>query len=381
MMRIATTLLVALTAAGVGTVGSQQAHAGKRSCSERTGILGVSRILEVDTTGGPRFGNMQYKDIDFLRPGEVVLTFDDGPLRPKTTAVLNALEAHCTKATFFMVGRMALVDPSMVKEIDRRGHTVATHTWSHKMQGRLGYARAEKEIELGISAVSLALGKPVAPFFRFPYLSDPRRMQQHLKERGQGIFSIDVDSLDFRTRSGSTMVRRTLAGLKRLGKGVLLFHDIQRSTASGVDMLLDELAARGYKVVHLVPKKPAATLPKYDRMAKREADRRKKIASRRPLASRSIVWPVSNASEFPAVKPLEITPPGLFRGPLPERSGRPRAPIKQSREELARDDPEPAEPHPKKRARAVNPAAKDSSDAAALRGAFQEDWRREVFNN
>jgi peptidoglycan-N-acetylglucosamine deacetylase len=386
MMRIAATLVVALTVvAGLGSFGTDQAQAGKRSCSERRGVLGVSRILEVDTTGGPRFGNMQYKDIDFLRPGEVVLTFDDGPLRPKTTAVLNALEAHCTKATFFMVGRMALVDPSMVKEIDRRGHTVATHTWSHKMQGRLGYQRAEKEIELGISAVSLALGKPVAPFFRFPYLSDPRRMQQHLKERGQGIFSIDVDSLDFRTRSGSTMVRRTLAGLKRLGKGVLLFHDIQRSTASGVDMLLDELAARGYKVVHLVPKKPATTLPKYDRMAKREADRRKKIASRRPLASRSIVWPVSNSSEFPAVQPLEITPPGLFRGPLPERSGRPRTAIDQSREESTGEDPEPAKARRKNNTRAAKPvakpAAKDASDAAALRGAFQEDWRREVFNN
>ncbi len=381
MMRIATTVWVALTAASLATLGSEQADAGKRSCSERKGVLGVSRILQVDTASGPRFGNMQYKDIDFLRPGEVVLTFDDGPLRPKTTAVLNALEAHCTKATFFMVGRMALVDPSMVKEIDRRGHTVATHTWSHKMQGRLGYERAEKEIELGISAVSLALGKPVAPFFRFPYLSDPRRMQRHLKERGQGIFSIDVDSLDFRTRSGSTMVRRTLAGLKRLGKGILLFHDIQRSTASGVNRLLDELAARGYKVVHLVPKEPATTLPKYDRMAKREADRRKKIASRRPLASRSIVWPVSNASEFPSIQPLEMVPPGLFKGPLPVRSARARPAVKKPREELAGEDREPAEARPGKRARTKKPAAEENSDAAALQRAFKEDWRREVFNN
>mgnify|MGYP001813339058 FL=1 len=383
MMRIATTVMIALAmAAGLATAGSEQAQAGKRSCSERKGVLGVSRILEVDTTAGPRFGNMQYKDIDFLRPGEVVLTFDDGPLRPKTTAVLNALEEHCTKATFFMVGRMALVDPSMVKEIDRRGHTVATHTWSHKMQGRLGFERAKKEIELGISAVSLALGKPAAPFFRFPYLSDPSRMQRHLKERGQGNFSIDVDSLDFRTRSGSTMVRRTLAGLKRLGKGILLFHDIQRSTAKGVDQLLDALAAGGYKVVHLVPKNPTTTLPKYDRMAQREADRRKKIASRRPLASRSIVWPVSAATDFPAVQPLEIVPPGIFKGPLPQRSGRPRPAVRKQAEELAAEEREPSEVRTKKRVQAKKPTTEDQSDAAAaLQRAFKEDWRREVFNN
>ena len=380
MMRIATAVLAALAAvAGLSTIAAEPVHAAKRSCSERSGVLGVSRVLEVDTTGGLRFGNMQYKDIDFLKPGEVVLTFDDGPLRPKTTAVLNALEAHCTKATFFMVGRMALVDPKMVREIDRRGHTIGTHTWSHKMQGRLGYSSAEKEIELGVSAISLALGKPVAPFFRFPYLSDPRRMQAHLKERGQGIFSIDVDSVDFRTRSGSVMVRRTLAGLKRLGKGILLFHDIQRSTASGVKMLLDELAARGYKVVHLVSKNPATTMAKYDQMAKREANRRKKIASSRPLASRSIVWPVSSPDEFPVAVPLKITPPGLFKGPLPKRSGLPRPPIEELHEARARDSSSSKQNRPRK-AKKANPPA-DTSDSVALEGAFQEDWRRELFNN
>ncbi|MCH9808897.1 MAG: polysaccharide deacetylase family protein [Alphaproteobacteria bacterium] len=371
-------------------------------CSERSGVLGVSRVLEVDTTTGPRFGNMQYKDIDFLKPGEVVLTFDDGPLRPKTTSVLNALEAHCTKATFFMVGRMALVDPSMVKEIDRRGHTVATHSWSHKMQGRLSKKRAEKEFELGVSAVSLALGKPVAPFFRFPYLSDPRTMQAHLKQRAHGNFSIDIDSLDFRTRSGTTMVNRVLRGLKSQGKGILLFHDIQRSTASGVRKLLDELARRGYKVVHLVPKHPATTLKKYDDMALKEAARRKKVASSRPLASRSIVWPVSNADYYPAAQPLKIYPRGLFRGPLPERSGLVRSKAEESlrgsHHNVVPDAAKPEKPEApalkpsKKTARASKkkrvstqkavkgpPAPAQQPDA--LKGPYEADWVNEAFKN
>ena len=50
----------------------------------------------------------------FLADGEVVLTFDDGPLRAYTVPVLDALAAHCVKATFFLVGRMAVADPELV---------------------------------------------------------------------------------------------------------------------------------------------------------------------------------------------------------------------------------------------------------------------------
>ncbi len=375
-MRVAGTSIAAalLAAAGVVLGGADAADADQErpGCAERNGILGVSRVVEIDTSGGPRFGNNQYKEIDFLKPGEIVLTFDDGPLRRKTTAVLNALERHCTKATFFMVGRMALVDPAMVREIDRRGHTIGTHTWSHKMQGRLSTASGENEIELGVSAVSLALGKPVAPFFRFPYLSDPARMQTQLKGRNQGIFSIDVDSLDFRTRSGSTMKNRVLSTLKRKGKGIVLMHDIQRSTAAGVSDLLDALAREGYKVVHIVPKSPIKTIARYDEMAEGLAEKRKKYANSRPLSSRSIVWPVASASEFPLAKPLKIEPPGLFKGPLPERSGLVRSPVEELRESLIENT--------ERRADIAQPP-RTQNRPKALKGPVNEDWRENFFNN
>lgn len=291
------------------------------ACADRPDALGVSRIVEIDTSIPSRFGNMQYKDIDFLKPGEVVLTFDDGPLRRYTLKVLNALEAHCTKATFFMVGRMAVHDPAMVQEIDRRGHTVGTHTWSHRNLGALGLSSGEKEVELGVSAVSAALGKPVAPFFRFPYLSDPRRMIDHLQSRHQGIFSIDVDSHDYRTRSGQTVVNRIMAGLKKQGKGILLFHDIQRSTGGGISDLLDQLKKQGYKVVHIVPKAPIETLPEYDELAAKELAKRAKSAASRPLSQRSVVWPISTGDDMPAVEPLVITPRHPLNAPIPEQRG------------------------------------------------------------
>ena len=81
-------------------------------------MLGVARTVAIDTSLGPKFG-AQYKSSDFLADGEVVLTFDDGPSRP-TRDPLDALAAHCTKATFFMVTAAAFGDPEMVMEVDRR---------------------------------------------------------------------------------------------------------------------------------------------------------------------------------------------------------------------------------------------------------------------
>jgi peptidoglycan-N-acetylglucosamine deacetylase len=260
------------------------------------GAIGVARTQMIDTTTGPRYGHQQFKDLEFLNDGEVVLTFDDGPLRPYTMPVLKALEDHCTQATFFIVGRMALADPALVRETAKRGHTIGTHTWSHMDLQKANPVRARGEMELGFSAVSKALGQPVAPFFRFPYLSSPRSMQDHARNRKFGVFSIEVDSNDYRTKDPASVHRTVLAQLQDKKKGIILFHDIQPSTAGALKGLLDELKSRGFKVVHMASTAPVATLPEFDAIAEKEMARKSNIASADPLASRSIVWPVSGGA-------------------------------------------------------------------------------------
>ena len=178
---------VRVLAAVAAVLGFSAATAG-HSCPNQTNALGISRIVEVDTSDGPRFGHQQHNDVDLLQDGEVALTFDDGPLRPYTKPVLDALTAHCTKATFFIVGSMAVADPEMVKEIARRGHTIGTHTWSHRNLRTLLPQRAKDEIELGFSAVRKAVGGPIAPFFRFPYLSASRVLITYLQQRHIATF-------------------------------------------------------------------------------------------------------------------------------------------------------------------------------------------------
>ncbi len=301
---------VAVALAALLCLGPQQANAQPVAAQCQPGALGVSRVVEIDTSRGGRYGHVQYKDIDFLREGEVVLTFDDGPSRAHTPSVLAALEAHCTKATFFSTGRMAISDPQMLRETARRGHTIGTHTWSHKNLKAISAAQARHEIELGFSAVQAALGEPIAPFFRFPYLSDPQSMQSLVQERGIAIFSIDVDSYDFRTPSAAVMQRNVLNQLASRKKGIILFHDIQGSTARGIKGLLDELKARNFRIVHIVPKNPAATVAEFDAIAEKSISGRRVAETSNPMNKRSVVWPVtptpaaaSTAAAAPAAPP------------------------------------------------------------------------------
>jgi peptidoglycan/xylan/chitin deacetylase (PgdA/CDA1 family) len=243
-------------------------------CPGNPEALGVSRTVEIDTSGGPGFGLAQYKIHDFLQPGEVVLTFDDGPWPNTTDAVLEALEQHCTKATFFIIGKHAVWHPDILKRVAAAGHTIGTHTWSHanlakkKMKGDAGKA----EIEKGFSAVRVALGAPPSPFFRFPFLQDPKETIAYLGERNIAIFSMDLDSVDFRHRKAEAVTKSVLDKLAKQGKGIILMHDFQKSTAEAMPELLKQLKEKGYRVVHLTAKAPVATLPQYDtEMAKQFA--------------------------------------------------------------------------------------------------------------
>jgi peptidoglycan/xylan/chitin deacetylase (PgdA/CDA1 family) len=229
------------------------------------GAIGTARKIEIDTKGGPRFGGVQYRETSFLQPGEVVLTFDDGPHKQLTPVVLDTLAQHCALATFFMVGQRAMGYSDLVREVARRGHTVATHTWSHANLKQRSSSAGVNEIELGISGVQKALGRPAAPFFRFPYLSDPAYAQDHLRSRNTANISIDIDSYDFRTRSPTVVIRNVMKQLKSKGRGIILFHDIQPSTAGALGALLTDLKAGGYRVVHLVPRQPQMTLAEFDR--------------------------------------------------------------------------------------------------------------------
>ena len=228
--------------------------------------LGIARVVEIDTTGGPGFGFEHFKQLDFLRDKEVVLTFDDGPWPLNTPSVLKTLADECTTGIFFSIGKHATYYPEILKQVAAAGHTVGTHTWSHATltNKKLTEQQRKDEIEKGFSAVKWALGASPAPFFRFPALQHPPEMVTYLGTRNIGMFSCDLDSFDFKASKPQQVIDVTMRKLDKLGKGIILMHDFHKHTAEALPELLRKLKDSGYKVVQMKAKAPVQTIAQYD---------------------------------------------------------------------------------------------------------------------
>lgn len=232
------------------------AAANAADCPGNPNALGTSRVIAVDPTEHPRLGTMQYRETLPLADHEVVLTFDDGPLPPYSNRVLATLEAECVKATYFIVGSMARAYPDVVRKIHAAGHTIGTHSQHHPMTfNSMPITRAQSEIEDGISSTATALGMPKAlsPFFRIPGFARSDAVEQYVQERGLMLWSADFPADDWKKISAQEIVNRAIRRIEAKGRGILLLHDIHGTTADALPVLLHELKARGYRIVHVVP--------------------------------------------------------------------------------------------------------------------------------
>jgi peptidoglycan-N-acetylglucosamine deacetylase len=232
-------------------------------CPNNPDALGTSRTLVVDPAEHPRLGTIQYHETVPLEDHEVVITFDDGPLPPRSTRVLETLDHECVKATFFLIGKMAHTFPAWVRRIREAGHTIGTHSYSHPLTfHRMPVDKAEFEINQGIAEVTAALGDEggIAPFFRIPGLLRADGVEHYLASQHIQIWSADEVADDWLKIDSGQVYSRALQRIEANHKGILLLHDIQPRTVEALPYLLRELKRRGYRVVHVVPATP--DLPK-----------------------------------------------------------------------------------------------------------------------
>src|ERR1700681_3845880 len=257
----------------------------KAPCSNPN-ALGIARVVEIDTTGGPGFGFEHFKQLDFLRDHEVVLTFDDGPWPVNTPSVLKTLADECTTGIFFPIGKHSTYYPEILKQVLAAGHTIGSHTWSHATltNKKLTEDQRKEEIEKGFSAVKWALGGvSPSPFFRFPALQHPPEMVTYLGTRNIAMFSCDLDSFDFKARNAQQVIDVTMKKLDKLGKGIILMHDFHKHTAEALPDLLQKLKASGYKVVKMKAKAPVQTIAQFDDEILKDA--KLPTVSSRPVSS------------------------------------------------------------------------------------------------
>lgn len=227
-------------------------------CPGNPGALGTARALAVNATTTPRVGRKQFPATLPLAPKELVLTFDDGPWPSTTPRVLKALKAECVRATFFLLGRNVAAHPALVRREAAEGHTLGHHTYSHRLLGRLPLARAEAEINRGITADERALygkesSQPTTPFFRFPGFVSSPALLDYLQRRGIVVFGADVWASDWNPMAPQQELRLILRRIDRIGRGIVLLHDTKAETARMLPAFLRALKRRGYRIVHIVP--------------------------------------------------------------------------------------------------------------------------------
>jgi len=258
-----------LAFAGLGVAASA---AMAEPCGDNPHVLGTERTIAVEPWTLPRVGTFQFAQTLPLGDHEVVLTFDDGPSPETTGKVLDALAAECVKANFFLVGQHAVQAPALVRREAREGHTIGTHTQTHPDLARLKPQEAEAEINDGIAAAAAALDGEagVAPFFRAPYLVTNPAIDAYLRARKLMLWSIDVDSEDWRNDSAANVRTRIFDGLARARKGIILMHDFQHPTSLALPELLAQLKANGFKIVQVRGKDPVRTLPEFDQAIMKE---------------------------------------------------------------------------------------------------------------
>jgi peptidoglycan-N-acetylglucosamine deacetylase len=239
--------------AGALLLGSSGALAGSK-CAHNTDVLNTSRVININPAEFPLVGKEDYLETLPLQDREVVLTFDDGPTPATTPRILDALAAECVRATFFMLGMNVAEAPDLVRRAYDEGHSIGTHTFSHPVLPKLSLENARQDIDLGIEAATEALGptRRISPFFRAPYLEITSDVEKHVLTRGLMVWSIDADSLDWTFTTPDKLIERTMTELERVGKGILLMHDIKAVTVRALPALLAQLKLRGFRIVHVV---------------------------------------------------------------------------------------------------------------------------------
>ena len=208
--------------------------------------FGPSEEVTVSTKGGPRF---IYGD---LKPKELLLTFDDGPHYRNTPNLLQVLRRHKVRAIFFMVGKKVMAHPLLVTRILSEGHVIANHSQQHKFLPDLEHKTALDEIRHGFYSL-LSLTELVSPFFRFPFGARNLMLKNYLKSSDVADYFWSIDTLDWKKNDPMELYEYALEQTETVGRGIVLFHDIQPQTHMMMSGYLFALQQKGYKSVIYQP--------------------------------------------------------------------------------------------------------------------------------
>ncbi len=175
----------------------------------------------------------------------VCLTFDDGPNPSSSNRILDVLEAHNVRATFFDLGNLMKAYPDTVKREEEIGCEVASHTYSHKNLNTLSYDAVQSEQDKTEEQMQDILGH-TSKLIRPPYGNANTTVRNALEN--YGLIGWDIDTLDWKSKNANSVLAEVRKFSDYDGR-IILMHSIYDSTVQAVETLVPELLEKGYQLV------------------------------------------------------------------------------------------------------------------------------------
>ena len=212
------------------------------------GVLGTARTIVLKREFAA-YGKAQHQALP-LKPGEVVLTFDDGPRLDTTPRVLDALASECVRATFFMVGNALTQHPDLARKVAAAGHSTGLHSHTHPHMASLSAAEQLDDLKKAEAAYVATFGVST-PAYRFPFLEETPTLMAALQAKQITVASVDLGIDDWLGEKPEVLAARLAERLRANGGGIILMHDVNENMAQGMPLLLKVLKDGGYRVVHV----------------------------------------------------------------------------------------------------------------------------------
>lgn len=181
---------------------------------------------------------------------KIALTFDAAWGNEDTKQILDILEKHDVKVTFFMTGGWVSSYPDDVKAILEAGHDLGNHSENHKNMSQLSDAEKTEELMSVHNKVKELTGYEMF-LFRPPYGDYDDAVVENAKQNGYYTIQWDVDSLDWKDYGVDSIID-TVCNHKHLGNGsIILCHNGAKYTAQALDAMITNLKDKGYIFVPL----------------------------------------------------------------------------------------------------------------------------------
>lgn len=185
---------------------------------------------------------------------KVAISFDAAWGNEQTEQLLNILDEHKVKTTFFLVGEWVDKYPESVKEIAKRGHDVENHSNTHDYMTQISDSEMNQEVVECNKKIEKLTGK-CPTLFRAPYGDYNNAVVNTVKANNMYCVQWDVDSLDWKDPSPKQIVENVTCKLKN--GSIVLLHNGATNTPEALPMVIEAIKAEGYEIVpisELLPK-------------------------------------------------------------------------------------------------------------------------------